>query len=100
VVNRSSLAATRHGGLVHLVGYAAGTCASFDIFEAIRHAVPIRLATPGRQSFEALVRVIERQKIKPPIDRVFPVTAFREALDYLASGGRFGKVGLKFDKPI
>ncbi len=29
-----SIAAIRHGGLVHLVGYAAGTEARFDIFEA------------------------------------------------------------------
>jgi len=95
-----SVAATRYGGLIHLVGYAAGTRASFDIFEAIRHAVTIRVATAGhRQSFEALVRVMEQQKIKPPIDRVFPIKAFREALDYLAGGGRFGKVGLTFDGP-
>ena len=94
-----SVAATDYGGLIHLVGYAAGTCASFDIFEAIRHAVTIRVATAGhRQSFEALVRVMERQKIKPPVDRVFPVKDFRAALDYLAGGGRFGKVGLSFDE--
>jgi NADPH:quinone reductase-like Zn-dependent oxidoreductase len=48
-------------------------------------------------SFEALVRVMEQQKIKPAVDRMFPVAAFPAAVEYLANGGRFGKVALTFD---
>jgi NADPH:quinone reductase-like Zn-dependent oxidoreductase len=92
-----SVAATRYGGLVHLVGYAAGERAAFDIFEAIRHFVTIRIATAGsRQSFEALVRVLEERKLRPAIDRAFPVSEFREAFGYLERGGHFGKVALTF----
>lgn len=92
-----SIEATRHGGLVHLVGYAAGKEARFDIFEAIRHAVTIRTATAGsRQDFEALVRVMEQHKIFPPVDRVFPIRNFRDAFDSLQRGGHFGKVALTF----
>jgi NADPH:quinone reductase-like Zn-dependent oxidoreductase len=92
-----SIAATRQGGLVHLVGYAADTAATFDIFDAIRHGVTIRIASAGsRESFEALVRVMEQQLIKPAVDRIFPVAQFRDAFTYLSEGGHFGKVVLSF----
>jgi threonine dehydrogenase-like Zn-dependent dehydrogenase len=50
-----SIAATRMGGTVHLVGYAADMSAKFDIFDAIRHAATIRVAVAGsRRSFVSL----------------------------------------------
>jgi NADPH:quinone reductase-like Zn-dependent oxidoreductase len=92
-----SIAATCHGGLVHLVGYAAGERASFDIFEAIRHAVTIKIATAGsRRSFESLNRALEQERLRPPIERVFPVSHFRDAFAHLERGGHFGKVALSF----
>ncbi len=92
-----SITAIRHGGVVHIVGYAAGEEARFDIFEAIRHAVTIRVATAGnRHDFEALARVMEHYQIRPPIDRAFPVRNFRDAFGHLERGGHFGKVALTF----
>lgn len=92
-----SIAAIRHGGQVHLVGYAAGTETRFDIFEAIRRDPTIRIVTAGsRQSFEALVRVMEGQKLRPAIDRTFAASDFRFAFDYLGRGGHIGKVTLTF----
>jgi NADPH:quinone reductase-like Zn-dependent oxidoreductase len=92
-----SIEAIRDGGLVHLVGYAAGTEARFDIFEAIRRGATIRVATAGsRQSFESLVRLMEGQKLRPVIDRTFAVSDFRSAFDYFGRGGHFGKVALTF----
>ena len=101
VVGGSSLArsitATRHGGEVHLVGYAADTSATLDIFDAIRRSTVIRVASAGnRHSFEALARVFEQQEIRPAIDRIFPAARFRDAFDHLAKGGHFGKVVLSF----
>jgi len=92
-----SIAATRHGSEVHLVGYAADTSATFDIFDAIRRSTVIRVASAGnRRSFEALARVFEQQKIRPAVDRTFPVARFRDAFDHLAKGGHFGKIVLSF----
>lgn len=92
-----SVAATRHGGTVHLVGYAAGEDARFDIFEAIRHAVTIRVATAGsRRDFEALARAMEQHRLRPPIDGVFPVAEYSAAFEHLQRGGHFGKVALTF----
>ncbi len=93
-----SIAATQHGGEVHLVGYAADTSAQFDIFDAIRHSTVIRVASAGnRRSFEALMRVYEQQELKPAIDRIFPVAQFRDAFAHLEGGGRVGKIVLTFD---
>lgn len=92
-----SIAATRHGGLVHLIGYAAGDQARFDIFEAIRHAVTLRIATAGsRRDFEALTRAMEQHQLRPPIDRVFSVADYLLAFEHLQRGGHFGKVVLTF----
>ncbi len=94
---RNSIAATRSGGTVHVVGYAAETDAHFDIFDAIRHATTIRVAVAGnRNSFEALIRVMEQQTIRTAIHRTFPIARWREAFECLANGGHFGKIVLKF----
>ena len=60
-----SIAATRYGGIVHLVGYVAGEDARFDIFEAIRHAVTIRIAAASsRRDFEALDKLLQAVGLK------------------------------------
>jgi NADPH:quinone reductase-like Zn-dependent oxidoreductase len=90
-----SVAATRMGGSVHLVGYAADTSAQLDIFTAIRHATTIRVATAGsRQDFEELNRAVRQHCIRPVIARTFPVDRLRDALDALAHGGQLGKIVL------
>lgn len=90
-----SIAATRMGGLVHLVGYAAGTTADLDIFTAIQHATTIHVATAGnRQNLEAFVRAAERHQIRPVIAKAFRLEQIRDAFAFLAQGGHIGKVGL------
>ncbi|MFC0434791.1 NAD(P)-dependent alcohol dehydrogenase [Kutzneria buriramensis] len=87
------IAATRLGGRVHVVGYAADRIAELDIFTAIQHAVTIRVATGGsRADFEALATTIERQGIRPVVDRVFPLDDLADAVEHLERGGHLGKV--------
>lgn len=94
---RRSIAAIRKGGVVHQVGYAADTSATFDIFDAIRHGAAIHLATAGsRGSFQSVLRVFAQQSLKPAVDQVFPVTEIRAAFDRLTKGGHFGKVVVTF----
>jgi NADPH:quinone reductase-like Zn-dependent oxidoreductase len=90
-----SIAATRMGGTVHLIGYVADTGAQLDIFTAIRHAATIRVAAAGnRRDFEELNRAMRQHRICPPIARTFPLARLRDALDALAQGGQFGKIAL------
>ncbi len=87
-----SIAATRIGGLVHLVGFAADTTAKLDIFTAIRQATTIHVATAGsRESFEAFVRAAKRHTIRPFVAKVFVLEHIRDASSYLGEGGHLGK---------
>jgi NADPH:quinone reductase-like Zn-dependent oxidoreductase len=95
-LNRSILA-LRPAGHLHLVGYTADTQAGLDIFEAIRHAATIHVATAGhRESFEDMVRAMELHGLRPPIAARFPVEDFAGGLEALKAGGHFGKVVLTF----
>ncbi len=88
-----TIAATRIGGRVHLVGYAAGRLADLDVFTAIQHATTIHLARGGnRTDFESLVETLERHHIRPAVDRVFPLEKLTDAFEHLSHGGHFGKV--------
>lgn len=91
-----SISATRMGGRVHLVGYAAETEARFDIFEAIRHAATVHVAAAGhRASFEALTRAMTHLSIRPAIARVFPRSELAAAFSQLAEGGSVGKLVIR-----
>ncbi|MBF6171015.1 zinc-dependent alcohol dehydrogenase family protein [Nocardia blacklockiae] len=88
-----TVAATRVGGRVHLMGYTADRAAELDIFTAIQRATTIRTATGGsRTDFEALVTTIERHALMPVVDKVFPLGRLADAFDRLAHGGHFGKI--------
>lgn len=88
-----TIAATRMGGRVHVVGYADGRAAELDIFTAIQRATTIRIATAGnRTDFEALAATLQQQGIHPAVDQVFPLTRLTDAFEHLARGGHLGKV--------
>ena len=59
-----------------------------------RVAPPPKLAAP--QVYESIqLCVIEVNKIKPPVDKVFPWTELKAAFAHLQSGAHFGKIALK-----
>lgn len=94
----NTVAATRLGGIVHLVGFAAGSVGELDLFEAIRHGTTFHTATAGsREDFDAFVRVAEEQRFRPAIAKVFSLDELHDAFAYLAAGGLFGKVVLALD---
>jgi NADPH:quinone reductase-like Zn-dependent oxidoreductase len=45
--------------------------------------------------FAAMNRAIAEHKLRPVIDRVFPMEQAREAWEYLKSAAHFGKVVLR-----
>jgi NADPH:quinone reductase-like Zn-dependent oxidoreductase len=92
----STVAATKLGGTVHLVGFASESAAELDLFEAIRHGTTFHTATAGsRADFEAFVRTCEQHRFRPAIAKVFTLARLREALDLLGRGGHCGKVVLR-----
>lgn len=52
-------------------------------------------ATPNAKHLEEIVRLVDTNKIRPVIDRVFPLEQSIEALQYVKSGRAKGKVIIK-----
>jgi NADPH:quinone reductase-like Zn-dependent oxidoreductase len=91
-----SLRALRRGGIVCLIGVLAGP-GDINIFPIIMNALRVQGVFVGsRQMFESMNLAIARHQLKPVIDRVFPFTEARAALEYLHEGKHFGKVCLRF----
>jgi NADPH:quinone reductase-like Zn-dependent oxidoreductase len=91
-----ALNALRLGGRILMVGYAGGTSAKFDVFDAIRHAATIHTATAGHtESFKAMNVLIDSQKIRPLIGHVFPVDEYKAAFSALACEASPGKLILR-----
>ena len=95
-----SIAATKLGGVISLVGYLESQHAEFDIPAALRRMVRLHALSVGsRSSFEALVNAVEQHHLHPVIDRVFPIAKIREALEYLSTSQHVGKIVIDFEGP-
>jgi NADPH:quinone reductase-like Zn-dependent oxidoreductase len=90
---RRSIAATRIGGTVAIVGSVGGSMGDFDPFDLIDGAKRMRGVLVGSRAMTAdLVDFMERNTVRPVIDRVFGFEDVRGAYEYLQSGRHFGKV--------
>ncbi|WP_236025110.1 zinc-dependent alcohol dehydrogenase family protein [Arenibaculum pallidiluteum] len=90
-----SLKAVHRGGQINVIGYLGGSEGSINPLEIFRRQVRVRgIPVGSRASFEAMVRAIEGNDLKPVVDRVFPWTDVADAMRYLESGAHFGKVVL------
>jgi NADPH:quinone reductase-like Zn-dependent oxidoreductase len=86
-----SVAATRYGGWVHLIGALAGGEVAPAL--VLRRAVTLRGVVVGsRGMFEAMNRAIASHGMRPVIDRVFPFAEAPAAFRHLQGGSHLGKV--------
>lgn len=93
-----SLDVLARGGRLVVYGSTSGDRIEMDLvplFLGWRSILGTTLAHRGE--FEAMLRFAQRQTIVPVIDRRFPLAQGLAALDYLATGGQFGKVVLTMD---
>jgi len=49
----------------------------------------------NRDTFEAMVRAIELNRIRPVVDRVFPLENLAGAMTEMEAGRFFGKIGIE-----
>jgi NADPH:quinone reductase-like Zn-dependent oxidoreductase len=88
-----SLGALALGGRISLVGSLAGAGEGLDLMRFFFAGAAMRTIGIGsRSDFEDLNRVLDRHRIHPVVDRVFPLDEAPDALAYAESGSRFGKV--------
>ncbi|MEQ9815370.1 MAG: NAD(P)-dependent alcohol dehydrogenase [Azospirillaceae bacterium] len=83
--------AARNGGAVHLIGAQAS--GSIDPTAVRRRNIVLRgIYVGSRNHFEAMNRAIARARLRPLIDRSFPLAAAAEAYAHLKAQAHMGKV--------
>jgi NADPH:quinone reductase-like Zn-dependent oxidoreductase len=88
-----SVAATRAGGTVVLVGGVGGFATELEIMPLlIGNKRMTGISVGSRNMFDDLIRFVGMTQIRPVIDRIFPFEQAREAQAYLQSGSHFGKI--------
>jgi NADPH:quinone reductase-like Zn-dependent oxidoreductase len=98
---RKSFDCVAFGGLINAIGYlsgkedAPGDRMNMNVL-ALRRNVTIKGILNGpREQFEELTKFYSKHEIHPVVDKVFKFDEAKEALQYLYSGGHFGKVVVK-----
>lgn len=92
-----SLSAAAIGGHISLIGVLSGIETPLKVTSILMRQIRVQgIFVGARDSFEAMNRAIHANGIKPVIDRVFPFTEARAALEHMASGSHFGKIALSF----
>ncbi|WP_243287730.1 zinc-dependent alcohol dehydrogenase family protein [Geothrix terrae] len=88
-----SMASTRMGGTVAIIGGLSGWAGAFDPFAVIGGAKRLAGIFVGNRAMsEDLGRFLSATGVRPVIDRAFPFAQTREAYEHLRSGRHFGKV--------
>jgi NADPH:quinone reductase-like Zn-dependent oxidoreductase len=90
-----SLRAVRMGGRISLIGVLSGA-GQFNPTPALMKNVRVQgIFVGSREMFEAMCRAVSLHKLRPVIDRAFPMSEIRAALHHLESGAHFGKVVIR-----
>lgn len=91
-----SLQAVRVGGTIYLIGVLSGNAAEISIPAIQMRSVRVQGVLVGsRASFEALNRAAGLHRLRPVIDRAFPLAEARAAFEHMAAGGHFGKICIR-----
>lgn len=91
-----SVNSARVGGHVSVIGVLASG-SDFNPVGVLMKSIRMQgLFVGSRQMFEDMNRAIETARLRPVIDRTFPLEEVREALRYMESGSHFGKIVIKY----
>lgn len=90
-----SFTGIRRGGTVALIGVLTGA-GEVDPRAVLMNAIRLQgIYVGSRRMFEDMNHAISLHEMHPVIDRVFPMTEAREALQYMESGNHFGKIVIR-----
>lgn len=93
---QQSLQAVRFGGTISLIGNLAGTKTELLLTHVFMQKIRLNGILVGdRESFEAMNRAISLHRLRPVVDRVFPLEDSRAAFEHLAAGEHFGKIVIR-----
>jgi zinc-binding alcohol dehydrogenase/oxidoreductase len=84
------------GGTIVNFGATSGKLVEINLQDFYFGQYNILGTTMGsREEFTEMIQFIEKHKIKPVIDRVFPLDETHEAFRRMDEGSQFGKIGIK-----
>jgi NADPH:quinone reductase-like Zn-dependent oxidoreductase len=90
---QQSIAACALGGSIAVIGVLSGFTKDLNVAAIFGGNLHINGVTVGsRENVEQMVAAIEVGRLKPVIDRRFPLAELPQALALMQSGGHFGKV--------
>jgi len=88
-----SLKAVRPGGTISIIGNLGGGATEINLLSVLMQNIRLQGVIVGhREAFEALVRAVAQNELRPIVDRVFGFDEVGQALEHLAAGNHFGKV--------
>jgi NADPH:quinone reductase-like Zn-dependent oxidoreductase len=93
---RQSLLAVRIGGTIALMGVLAGNSLELPLPLIFMQRVRLQgILVGSREGFEAMNRAVSLHRLRPVIDRTFPLEETRAALELMEQGGHFGKICIR-----
>jgi NADPH:quinone reductase-like Zn-dependent oxidoreductase len=91
----TSIKAVRRGGHIALIGVLTGS-GEIDPRPILVKSIRLQGVYVGsRRMFEEMNRAITLARLKPVLDRVFPLDQVIEAMRYQESGAHFGKIAIR-----
>lgn len=92
-----SLEALRLDGHISVVGFLDGIQSPINLISLnLKRAKINGLSVGSRQDFADMLKAISANKLKPVIDKIFPLDQTAAAFSYLESGRHFGKIVIEF----
>jgi zinc-binding alcohol dehydrogenase/oxidoreductase len=89
------------GGRIVNYGATAGAPEKIDLFKVFWKQLRLQGSTMGSpQDFSQMLALVAKHKIRPVVDRVFPLTEGNEAIQMMKSSPQFGKYVLAIDHSI
>ncbi|MBL8152441.1 MAG: NAD(P)-dependent alcohol dehydrogenase [Blastocatellia bacterium] len=91
-----SLKSIKFAGQISVIGILSGLATEVNLIPILMQNVRIQgIIVGSRETFEDMNRAVSVNKLKPVIDKVFSFGETKEAFNYMASAGHFGKIVIK-----
>jgi NADPH:quinone reductase-like Zn-dependent oxidoreductase len=88
-----SLRAVRMSGTISVIGVVAGAKYQLNVPVLLMKNARLQGVSVGnREQFAAMLAAISKHRLRPVVDRSFPLDELRAALDHLQAGKHVGKV--------
>jgi NADPH:quinone reductase-like Zn-dependent oxidoreductase len=91
----ASMGSVRRGGRIVTCGVTGGAKAELNLQQLYWNHISLLGSTMGSQEdYRRMLRLVAQAKLRPVMDRVYPLEQYREAVQRMEAGIQFGKIAL------